>query len=129
MTGSINSSPRSGKDDRAQLPWLARRLLWTDNPRNVTGLVWALAALCAGLALADFIYHKHGYFPVEQYPAIYGVFGFVVYAAVVLLARGLRLFVRRPEGYYEPLATDTEDERAAGSAPDAPDVREARPHA
>ncbi len=59
------------------------------------------------------------YFEVEDSPLVYGIFGFVVYGAVIFIAKGLRLIVRRPEDYYEPLATDTEDERAAGSDADA----------
>ncbi|MEQ8265918.1 MAG: hypothetical protein RH982_01875 [Parvibaculum sp.] len=106
-------------DDREARPLLARLLSGIDKPRNATRLFHALIAVCVALGLADFLYHKHSYFPIEEYPAIYGLFGFVVYAVVIFLAKGLRVIVKRPEDYYEPLATDTEDERAAGSEPDA----------
>jgi len=101
------------------MPPLARLLSGIDKPRNVTRLFYLLLAVCIALGLADFLYHKHGYFAVEEFPAIYGLFGFVAYAAVIFLAKGLRLIIRRPEDYYEPFAIDTEDERAAGSDPEA----------
>ncbi|PKQ01389.1 MAG: hypothetical protein CVT73_23690 [Alphaproteobacteria bacterium HGW-Alphaproteobacteria-12] len=109
-----------------EMPFLARLLSFVDKPHNVTRLFYLLLVICIALGLSDFLYHKHAYFAVEEFPAIYGIFGFIVYAAVIFLAKGLRLIVRRPEDYYEPLAIDTEDERAAGSAPEA---KGGRPHA
>ena len=106
-------------EDRKDMPLIARLLSGVDNPRNVTRIFYVLIAVCVALGLADFLYHKHSYFDVENYPAIYGIFGFAVYGAVIFIAKGLRLIVRRPEDYYEPYATDTEDERAAGSDLDA----------
>ena len=105
------------------LPWLARKLLWTDKKSNVDRIFWALALICAGLSLADFFYHKHGHYEIEQWPAIYGLVGFTVYAVVIFLAKGLRLIIKRPEDYYAPLSIDMEDERAAGSDPDAPEIK------
>lgn len=115
----------SSEDDK-NLPLIARLLSGVDNPRNVTRIFYVLIAVCVALGLADFLYHKHSYFDVEHYPAIYGIFGFIVYGTVIFIAKGLRLIVSRPEDYYEPYATDTEDERAAGSDPDATG---GRPHA
>jgi hypothetical protein len=114
------------RKDRKDMPLITRLLSGVDDPRNVTRIFYVLIAVCVVLGAADFLYHKHSYFDVEHYPAIYGVFGFLVYGAVIFLAKGLRLIVRRPENYYEPYATDTEDERAAGSDPEATG---GRPHA
>ncbi|PKQ08472.1 MAG: hypothetical protein CVT73_07085 [Alphaproteobacteria bacterium HGW-Alphaproteobacteria-12] len=114
------------RDDRKDRPLLARLLWGIDRPQNAMRLFYALAIVCVGLGLADFAYHKHTEFPIEQFPAIYGLFGFTVYVIVIFLAKGLRPIVRRREDYYEPFAIDTEDERAAGSDPDA---KGGRPHA
>lgn len=114
------------RDNHEDRPLLARLLWGIDQPRNATRLFYALAVVSLGLGLADFVYHKHTKLPIEQFPAIYGLFGFAVYVIIIFLAKGLRLIVRRREDYYEPLAIDTEDERAAGSDPDA---KGGRPHA
>lgn len=105
MTGSDNTRA----DDPARLPWLSRRFLWVDTKRNVDRLVWALALLCAALAFADFLYHKHSYFPVEDIPGFYGLYGFFMCAALVIAAKGLRVFLKRKEDYYAPLTVESEE--------------------
>jgi hypothetical protein len=96
-------------DDPARLPWLSRQLMWVDDKRNVDRLVWALALVCGALALADFLYHKHSYFPVENIPGFYGFYGFLMCAALVIAAKGLRVFLKRGEDYYAPLTVESEE--------------------
>ncbi|WP_328349379.1 hypothetical protein OG800_01675 [Streptomyces sp. NBC_00445] len=79
---------------------------WLDEPRNVTRIVYGLAALCALALLADFFYTKHPYFSVERWPGFYAVFGFVASVTLVLTAKGLRRLLRRDEDYYEPSDLD-----------------------
>jgi hypothetical protein len=78
------------------------RRWWLDDPRNVTKIVWALVAVCAGLFFADASYEKHGYFVIERLFGFFAIFGFVVCVALVLVAKWLRTFLMRPEDYYEP---------------------------
>ena len=99
------------------MPWLSRKLLWVDKPGSSKRILIALGAICVMLALADFAYHKHAYFHVEEIPFIYAIYGFVSYASVIFLAKGLRLIIRRPEDYYAQDSTEVEDERPAGSDP------------
>ena len=110
MTSHDETSPDS-------MPWLSRKLLWVEKPGAPTRILIGLLALCAVLALADFTYHKHAYFPVEEIHFIYAVYGFISYAVVIFLAKGLRLIIKRPEDYYAQDSTEMEDERAAGSDP------------
>ena len=77
------------------------RRYWLDEPRNVTKVVWALAAVCFGLFFADAFYSKHAIFSVESLFAFYGVFGFVVFVGLVLVAKWMRTFLMRPEDYYD----------------------------
>jgi hypothetical protein len=75
---------------------------WLDDPANVTKIVWALVAVCAGLFVADAFYHKHGPFDIEHLFGFFGIFGFVMCVALVLGARWMRTFLQRPEDYYDP---------------------------
>ena len=60
----------------------------------------ALVVLCALLALSEFLFHKHTQFSFEELFAFHGVFGFLAYLAIVNAAKLLRLWVKRPEDYY-----------------------------
>lgn len=75
----------------------------------------ALGAACFGLAIADFYIDRHDTFPIERMLLFYCLFGFVVYAGLIFLAKALRRLILRPEDYYGAEATDQEDERAAGT--------------
>ncbi len=74
---------------------------WLDDDRNVKKIVYVLATLCALAFLADLFYTKHPFFGVEEFPAFYAIYGFVVSTALVLSAKELRKVVGRPEDYYE----------------------------
>jgi hypothetical protein len=74
---------------------------WLDDPRNVTKIVWTLAAVCAALFFADAFYDKHGHFAIEHVFGFYGLFGFIVCVALVLAAKWMRTFLMRPEDYYD----------------------------
>ncbi|NNH75177.1 hypothetical protein HLB23_35910 [Nocardia uniformis] len=75
---------------------------WLDIPGNVTRLVYALAGIGVVLFLADLVYVKHPHFGVERVFGFYGLFGFGVSFALVLVAKQLRRVLRRDEDYYEP---------------------------
>jgi hypothetical protein len=53
------------------------------------------------LFLADAFYHKHSYFEAENFFGFYAIFGFVVCVALVLAAKGMRVFLMRSEDYYD----------------------------
>ena len=95
-------------DNPDKFPPLGRALLWVDRPGNVDKIVYALAALCVVLFLADFAYHKHPHFAVESVPGFYGIYGFVMFTALILVAKTLRFFIKRPEDYYGDKAIDSE---------------------
>ena len=76
------------------------RRYWLDEPDNVGKIIWALAAVCALLLIADLFYEKHGHFPFEEWFGFAAFFGFLAYTMIVTLGKGLRLLVRRDEDYY-----------------------------
>ena len=94
-------------------PVLGRILGWVDRPGSANRIFWALVVLCGGLFLADFTYHKHGHFAVENVPGFYGIYGFVMFTLLILVAKTLRIFIKRPEDYYGKVAVDSEDYPAA----------------
>lgn len=77
------------------------RKYWLDEPGNVKKIIWALFVVCAGLFLADAFYHKHSHFELENFFGFYAIFGFVVCVALVLAAKGMRVFLMRSEDYYD----------------------------
>ena len=74
---------------------------WIDDPRNVDKIVYTLYAICALLILIDPWIHKHGPFAVEHYWGFYGIYGFVGCVFLVLAAKLMRVFLMRPEDYYD----------------------------
>ena len=100
---------QSPSEDTNTHPVLGRAFGWVDRPGNGTRIFWALAVLCGFLLLADFTYHKHGHFSVENLPGFYGIYGFVMFTALILAAKTLRIFIKRPEDYYGKAAVDSEE--------------------
>lgn len=73
-----------------------------DDPKNVRRLLKIFFSSLGVLLLADFLVHKHTYFPWEEAPVFYAVFGFVACVALVLVAKYvLRPLVMRKEEYYD----------------------------
>ena len=73
---------------------------WLDEPRNVDKIFYGLALICTGLFLADWLYHKHTYFAFEGWFGFFAWYGFLCCVALVLLAKQMRKWVKRDEGYY-----------------------------
>ena len=72
-----------------------------DNPDNVKRSWWLLCAVCVGLFLIDFIYHRHVFHPWEGLWGFHGLFGFIGIVVLILLAKQLRNLVMRKEDYYD----------------------------
>lgn len=82
---------------------------WADRPEVRQAIRYALYGLCALLLLAELLVHRHTVMPLEKLPGFYPLYGFLSLITVVLLAKGLRRLVGRPEQYY---AADEEGRRA-----------------
>ena len=88
---------------------LGKTLSWFTKTKNANKIFLGLASLCFALFLADFTYHKHGHFHIEEIPGFYGAYGFFMFTALILVAKALRLLIKRPENYYGDKAIDGED--------------------
>lgn len=73
-----------------------------DDPRNVKRLLTIFFTILAVLLVLDFFIHKHAYFPWEDWPDFYAMYGFVACVCLVLLAKYvLRPLIKREEDYYD----------------------------
>ncbi len=72
-----------------------------DKAGRLTKLLRVFYALCTGLFLFDFVYHRHVIHPWEGLWGFYALFGFVACALLVLAAKQMRKVVMRGEEYYD----------------------------
>jgi hypothetical protein len=73
-----------------------------DKPRNVRILFVCYYSSLFILLITEFLIHKHGYLPWEEWPEFYAVFGFVACVVLVVVAKYfLRPLVKRREDYYD----------------------------
>jgi hypothetical protein len=81
-------------DAKEKTPWIERKgtLSWVHR---------SLWIACATLALADLFYHKHAVFRIEEFPAFYGILGFLACIVFLFGARELRKVLKRGEDYYD----------------------------
>lgn len=74
---------------------------WLDNQANVKKIIIGVVVICIGLLVAEFFYHKHGHFAIEDWFGFYGFYGFIVFCGIVLIGKQLRKFLMRSEDYYD----------------------------
>jgi len=74
--------------------WLARestiRLLWR-----------GFIAVLALTVLAEFVVDMHPHFEIEGLPAFGAWYGFLACAAMIVFAKLLGVFLKRPDRYYD----------------------------
>lgn len=73
-----------------------------DKPQNVKRLLRGFFVALVVLLVLDFFVHKHTFFPWEEWPEFYAIFGFVACVLLVLVSKYvLRPLVKRKEDYYD----------------------------
>lgn len=80
---------------------MKRELKIFDDPKNIKRLLIIFFAALFALLIADFFIHKHAHFPWEAEPEFYAAYGFICYLLLIVLAKTLRLFIKRREDYYD----------------------------
>ena len=102
MTASTNTPNSQPPVSPPEVPpKTADTSYWLDQPRNVKKIVHALYAICAFLVLLDLFYHKHAHFAFENWFGFYAGYGFFMCVALVLIAKWMRVFLKRNEDYYD----------------------------
>jgi len=74
---------------------------WLVRPKTIR-LLWAvLIGVLALVTLADFLVHGHPHFGIDGTFGFFSWYGFATCVAMVLLAKLLGIFLKRPETYYD----------------------------
>jgi hypothetical protein len=81
--------PKSGEDH------------WLDRPKNIRLLIAVGLAALALSVLAGLFYEDHPHFGVDGWFGFYAWYGFLTCVAMVLGAKLLGLWVKRPDDYYD----------------------------
>lgn len=95
-------SPDHGHDKRREAPdcgdnsdhWLVRRT-------TIRKLWWIFGAILAATVVAQFFIHVHGYFGVDEWPGFNALYGFLTCVAMVVFAKLLGIWLKRPDDYYD----------------------------
>ena len=72
---------------------------WLDEPRHVKRLWRAFLAVLALTVGAELLVHLHPHFEIESVFGFNAWFGFMVCAAMIVVAKALALVLKRPDTY------------------------------
>ena len=90
-----------------------------DNPQNVKRLLYFLYGCCALLFILDFVIPRHTTHSWENLWGFYAIFGFVACVILVLVAKWMRIFLMRPEDYYDHEGRADFEENSGTDEPNA----------
>lgn len=76
---------------------------WLVRAKTIRLLWWAFSAILALTVAAQVFVDVHDYFTVDGWFAFYAIFGFVSCLGMVIFAKVLGLFLKRPDTYYDDL--------------------------
>jgi sterol desaturase/sphingolipid hydroxylase (fatty acid hydroxylase superfamily) len=74
---------------------------WLVRPTTIRLLWWVFGAVLAGLVALQLVIKVKGYFGVDEWLAFGAAFGFGACLVMVLVAKGLGVFLKRPDNYYQ----------------------------
>ena len=73
---------------------------WLTRPTTIRKLWWGFSIVLALTVLAQLIWYVKGYFTVDGWFGFGAIYGFVSCLLMVLFAKGLGMFLKRPNDYY-----------------------------
>jgi hypothetical protein len=74
---------------------------WFDRPENIKKLWIMLYAVCGLTVVLQLFAHGHPHFGFDGVFGFFAALGFVSCAALILLAKGLGLLLKRKVTYYD----------------------------
>jgi len=72
-----------------------------DDPKNVKRLLLAFYICLLVLLIIDPFVQKHGDFEWEDMPGFFAAYGFISCVLLIVVARILRMWLKRDEDYYD----------------------------
>ena len=79
---------------------------WLVRPATIRWLWRGFIAVLVLTVLAQLVFAAKGYFGVDGWLGFGAVFGFLACLAMVLVAKGLGIFLKRDERYYHERESD-----------------------
>ena len=73
---------------------------WLARPATIRRLWWVFIAVLAATVLAQLMVEAHPHFAPEGWFGFNALYGFVACAALILIAKGLGVFLKRRDDYY-----------------------------
>jgi len=74
---------------------------WLDDPRNVRRLWRGFLLVLALTVGAGFLVDLHPHFAIEAWPGFYAFYGFVTCLLMIVGAKALGFWLKRPDTYYD----------------------------
>ena len=74
---------------------------WLVRPQTIRWLWRGGFVVLTLVVLADFFIHTHEYFQIDGSFGFYAWYGLVVCIGMVLIAKGLGVFLKRKDTYYD----------------------------
>jgi hypothetical protein len=74
---------------------------WLVQPENIRRIWRIFYAVLAAIVLAQLVIKVKGYFGIDGWFGFAAAYGFLCCAAMVLVAKGLGVFLKRPDNYYD----------------------------
>ena len=79
---------------------------WLTRPATVKKLWWLFSVVLALTVVAQLFIYVKGYFTVDGWFGFGALYGFISCLIMVLVAKGLGVFLKRPNDYYKEPSDD-----------------------
>jgi hypothetical protein len=85
---------------------------WLLRKENIRTLWIMFIAILVITVIAGFFVHQHESFGIEDSYGFFAWYGFITCVGMVVFAKLLGIFLKRPENYYDPENTDSDKQEA-----------------
>ena len=79
---------------------------WLTRPQTIARLWRFFIPVLAAVVLAEFLVPHEAHFALERVFGFYALFGFVACAVLIVFAKAIGIFLKRPDTYYDDSADD-----------------------
>lgn len=83
---------------------------WLSRPGTIRVLWVVFIAVLAATVAVEWLVHLHPRFRLEGWFGFHAAYGFLACVGMVLFAKVLGMWLKRPDDYYEPQATARDGE-------------------